>query len=117
MFLWSEEEIPDSGYVLSTTRPKQETISNAILKLRITGMVLMDLLLKEAVKKTFQISADYTFEMVVHLQKGLNEFRIFSLDRATIPVLPNGDERPLLVRLNDVHVLPFENKPQISLIA
>jgi len=114
-FLWSEEEMPISVVFSLQLGPSRDDLERN-LEITYYRYGAYGPVFEGSVKETLRINSDYTYEMVVQLQKGLNEFRIFSLDRATIPVLPNGDERPLLVRLNDVQVLPFENEPQISLI-
>jgi hypothetical protein len=61
----------------------------------------------------FEINQPGTYEFIAPLRRGLNGFSILSLDRATIPVLPGGDTRPLLVLLNNIEIVPLEYESQL----
>ncbi|HEM62005.1 MAG TPA: phospholipid carrier-dependent glycosyltransferase, partial [Chloroflexi bacterium] len=55
-----------------------------------------------------QFEGTTTVSFVVQLQPGRNDFVFRCLDRATVPKQPNGDTRPLLVRLDAIGVAsPF----------
>jgi len=55
-----------------------------------------------------RISGAEIYSLVANLTKGLNEFRIYDLDTATIPELPNGDTRPLLTLITHIDIKPFD---------
>ncbi len=115
-FLWSEIEMPVELIFYLEPGPSREDTKRsfrvASYRYGSYGPIREGAFVKE-----FQIDRPMRYEMVVDLQKGLNEFRIFDLDRATIPILPNGDTRPLLARLNQIEVVPFENDPKIILLS
>lgn len=48
-----------------------------------------------------------TLSFAAELQPGVNNFSFRCLDAATVPVQPNGDTRPLLVRLDRITVTPL----------
>jgi hypothetical protein len=61
----------------------------------------------EPISKQVRFDDAVRFEMEIVLYEGLNELAISALDQATIDVLPNGDTRPLLVQLNQIEILPW----------
>ena len=74
-------------------------------------------ILENALRKEITISDLETNEIIYPLKPGLNEFRFYSLDRATAPASVTGDQRPLLLRLDQIEILPFENNPGILQVA
>lgn len=58
-----------------------------------------------AKRQSFDKPSTLSFE--VELQPGRNEFIFKILDQATILKQPNGDTRPLLVRLRHINVNPI----------
>ena len=55
-----------------------------------------------------QFEGATTVSFIVQLQPGRNDFVFQCLDKATVPKQPNGDTRPLLVRLDAISVAsPF----------
>ena len=111
-YLWSEKEMPVRLVFQLQPGPGREDSARNLEALffwygaysAITDFTLI---------RDFQIDGPDTFEMVVPLQHGLNEFRLFGRDQATICPLPNGDSRPLLVLLQHIDVLPLENSPKL----
>jgi hypothetical protein len=53
-----------------------------------------------------------TLSFAVQLETGRNELRFRCLDEATVLEQPNGDTRPLLVRLDAIRVTPLFNRGQ-----
>lgn len=58
-------------------------------------------------EKTFNKPTELAFN--IQLIPGENRFLFTVLDEATVPVQPNGDARPLLVRLEHATIKPDEN--------
>lgn len=59
-----------------------------------------------------QFNQPTTLTFAVALQPGRNEFSFKSLDKATILTQPNGDTRPLLVRLRHITVVSLLDRSQ-----
>jgi hypothetical protein len=110
-YLWSEKEMPVKLiFQLQPGPGREDSIRNIEVAFFWYGAYgsITDFTLIQDV----QIDEPEVFEMVVHLQKGLNEFRLLGLDQATIRSMPNGDTRPLLVLLQHIDVVPFTNDPR-----
>lgn len=105
-FLWSEVEVPIKLSFHLEPGPSRED-PNRSLRIGSYRYGPYGPIREGVVNFVVEIDKPVIYEMVVDLQRGLNEFRIFALDYATIPVLPNGDKRPLLVKLTDIDVLPL----------
>ncbi len=58
---------------------------------------------------TFSEAIELSFSVI--LKTGRNDFQFIVLDEATIHRQPDGDTRPLLVRLNQVVIQPQQNSP------
>ena len=103
--LWSETELPVRiGFDLLPGPSRFDLLRN--LEFRFYRLGAYGPIPQGALTRQFQIAGPGRFEVVVNLQRGSNQFRLFALDKAQIRQLPNGDERPLLVRIQHIDVLP-----------
>lgn len=114
-FLWSEEEIPVKISFHLQPGPSREDLKRNLL-IEYFRYGAYGPIREGHTQKIITINGTEIYEMVLPLQKGLNEFRIIGLDYATIPVLPNGDPRPLLTRLQHINVSSFDQEPRIFTI-
>jgi hypothetical protein len=67
---------------------------------------------KQIAKQAFDAPA--TLDFLVELLPGRNNFNLHALDEATVSKQPNGDTRPLLVRLDHISVEPITQKSKIK---
>ncbi len=107
-FLWSEDEL--GVKIILTVEPgpsREDSLRNIQGSFYWYGTFAE--IRKGNLIEYYQFSDRTQLEMIVHLQYGLNEFRFETLDKATIPQLPNGDTRPLLVYLEKIEVLPIDD--------
>jgi Dolichyl-phosphate-mannose-protein mannosyltransferase len=106
-YLWSEREMPVR--VTFDVRPgsgREDTLRH--LEFRYYRRGKYGPLREGAIVQQFQISGQTKIGTTVTLQRGLNQIFLFALDEATIRRQPNGDERPLLVLLEHVDILPSQ---------
>jgi hypothetical protein len=91
--VWSEEQLPAAIRLRVGAGPsRSDSVRNLILRTP-AGQQL---------QLSFSASGEVTFP--VELNKGLNPFSLFSPDPATVPSMPNGDTRHLIVGLRDVFI-------------
>ena len=104
-FLWSEKEIPVRLLFQVMPGPgREDNVRNLLVGVYQYGVYGP---IKEgSIVNEYQISSPQTLEVQVTLRPGLNEFRIYTTDQATIVPLPNGDDRALLVMIDQIDVLP-----------
>jgi hypothetical protein len=106
-YLWSEREI--SVRVTFEVRPgsgREDTLRH--LEFRYYRRGKYSPIQEGAIVQHFQISEPTKIEATVTLQRGLNQIYLFALDEATVRRQPNGDERPLLVLLEHIDILPSQ---------
>ena len=106
-FLWSEKETAVRVVFQVLPGPSREdTLRN--LEFRYLRRGRFSPIRVGSVVRRYQIAGLEAIEVSVTLQRGLNQMDLIALDEATIRRLPNGDERPLLVMLQHVDILPIE---------
>jgi len=111
-FLWAEEAIPVViNFQLSPGPSREDQERN--LKVYFFRYGAYGPTIEGGVFDEFRFDKSEKYSMQVNLQAGLNEFRILCTDRASIPVLPGGDNRPLLVSLSHIEILPLEMTPEL----
>jgi hypothetical protein len=111
-FLWSEAEMPVVIDFHLTPGPSREDLERNLTVFHLPYGAYGSLIEKGFLNE-FKITGSEVHSLFVNLKKGLNEFAIFTTDSATIPVLANGDVRPLLVSLNQIDVLPMASPSKI----
>jgi hypothetical protein len=106
-YLWSERNIPVR--VTFEVRPgsgREDVLRH--LEFRYYRRGKYGAIQEGSIVQQFQISGPAKIETPVTLQRGLNQIHLFVLDEATVRRQPNGDERPLLVLLEHINILPSQ---------
>lgn len=106
-YLWSEKELAVRVIFQVAPGPSREDkLRN--LEFRFFRRGPYSIIKEGSVIQQFAITGPETIEATITLQRGLNQIRLGVFDEATISRLPNGDERPLLVMLQHIDILPVE---------
>jgi hypothetical protein len=107
LFLWSDQNRKvrlqaDLEPGPASTAPRRKLITRAFWR--------DSYLYKEEGRQVeeFSFKGPVRLDLSLDLQSGLNEIRLSSGDLATIGQLPNGDRRPLLILLKNMHILPAQ---------
>jgi len=115
-FFWAENEIPVViDYYLEPGPSREDAERN--LRVRHYRYGSYGPVPEGAIGNEFQIINPERHSLVTYFQHGLNEIRIYDVDRATIPELPNGDKRPLLTLLTQIDVKPLDFSSKVVSIA
>ncbi len=103
IFLWSDD---DREVTLSITVKPGPSRQNSMRTLLVetTWINGFEILPEGYSSYEKSFSDATTLDVKIKLQPGLNGINLQSLDTATIPIQPNGDQRPLLIMIKNILV-------------
>jgi hypothetical protein len=104
-YLWSDD---DREATLSVELEPGPSRTDTVRTLRIDTSWLngYEFVPEGNLSETRTFHTPQTINFKIKLQRGLNEFRLQASNIATIPVQPNGDQRPLLIKVMNILVQP-----------
>jgi hypothetical protein len=100
-YIWSEtEKAVRLVFHLAPGPARGDQIRNLDVSITRSGFFEDSSVIHEVV--TIDDAGQYNVE--IKLDQGLSQLDLFVLDEATIETLPNGDPRPLLVKLTQIEI-------------
>jgi len=111
-FLWSEQEMPVQMLIRVVAGDgRQDKVRNIALKFfwhETYSGIYNNRLLEGSREERIRFEESEDIVEIFHLQKGWNEFQLYSLDKATNLELPYDNPRELLVLIQKIKFMPFD---------